>query len=102
QTVNLVRATMPLLAAQLPSDIKLEVASDATMSIRASLKEIEITLGIAIVLVILVVSAFLRSVQATLIPAVATVISLLGALGIMYLLGFSLNNLSLMALTVAS
>jgi len=102
QTVNQVRATLPLLAAQLPADVKMQVASDATTSIRASLKEIEITLGIAIVLVVLVVSAFLRSVRATLIPAVATIVSLLGTFGAMYLLGFSLNNLSLMALTVAS
>ena len=102
QTVNQVRATLPLLAAQLPADVKMQVASDATTSIRASLKEIEITLAIAIVLVVLVVSAFLRSARATLIPAVATIVSLLGTFGAMYLLGFSLNNLSLMALTVAA
>ena len=101
-TVDKVRATLPLLAAQLPSDVKLQVASDATTSIRASLKEIEVTLAIAIVLVVLVVSLFLRTIRATLIPAVATVVSLLGTFGAMYLLGFSLNNLSLMALTVAS
>ncbi|MFL5296787.1 MAG: efflux RND transporter permease subunit [Phenylobacterium sp.] len=101
-TVNQVKATLPLLAAQLPKDVKMQVASDATTSIRSSLREIEITLAIAIVLVILVVSAFLRTVRATLIPAVATVVSLTGTLGAMYLLGFSLNNLSLMALTVAS
>jgi multidrug efflux pump len=102
QTVNEVRATLPLLAAQLPSDVKLEVASDATTSIRASLREIEITLLIATILVVLVVSVFLRSARATVIPAVATVVSLLGTFGAMYLLGFSLNNLSLMALTVAA
>jgi len=101
-TVNAVRATLPLLAAQLPSDVKLQVASDATTSIRASLREIEITLAIAIVLVILVVAAFIRRIKATMIPAVATVVSLTGTFGAMYLLGFSLNNLSLMALTVAS
>jgi multidrug efflux pump len=101
-TVDKVRATLPLLAAQLPSDVKLQVASDATTSIRASLKEIEVTLAIAVVLVVLVVSLFLRTIRATLIPAVATVVSLLGTFGAMYLLGFSLNNLSLMALTVAS
>ena len=101
-TVDKLRATLPLLAAQLPKDVKLQVASDSTTSIRASLKEIEITLGIAIALVVLVVSLFLRSISATLIPAVATVVSLLGTFGAMYLLGFSLNNLSLMALTVAS
>ncbi|MDB5497040.1 MAG: nodulation protein [Phenylobacterium sp.] len=102
QTVNEVRATLPLLSAQLPSDVKLQVASDATTSIRSSLREIEITLLIATVLVVLVVSAFLRNVRATVIPAVATVVSLLGTFGAMYLLGFSLNNLSLMALTVAA
>ena len=80
----------------------LQVASDRTNSIRASLHEIEITLLISIVLVVLVVSVFLRSVRATIIPAVATVVSLLGTFGVMYLLGFSLNNLSLMALTVAT
>src|SRR6185437_7989941 len=101
-TVDKVRATLPLLQAQLPSDVKLQVASDATTSIRASLREIEITLAIAIVLVVIVVAVFLRSFGATLIPAVATVVSLTGTFGAMYLLGFSLNNLSLMALTVAS
>ncbi|WP_394760528.1 efflux RND transporter permease subunit [Phenylobacterium sp.] len=102
QTVDKVRATLPLLAAQLPSDVKIQVASDATTSIRASLREIEITLSIAVILVVLVVSAFLRRARAMVIPAVATVVSLLGTFGAMYLLGFSLNNLSLMALTVAS
>ena len=102
QTVDKVRATLPLLASQLPSDIKIQVASDATTSIRASLREIEITLTIAVILVVLVVSAFLRRARAMLIPAAATVVSLLGTFGAMYLLGFSLNNISLMALTVAS
>ncbi len=102
KTVNSVRAVLPDLQAQLPADVKLQVASDATNSIRASLHEIEVTLLIAVILVVIVVSAFLRSARATVIPAVATVVSLLGALGVMYLLGFSLNNLSLMALTVAS
>ena len=102
QTVNEVRATLPELQAQLPADVKLQVASDATTSIRASLREIEVTLLIAIILVVLVVSAFLRSGRATIIPAVATVVSLLATFGAMYVLGFSLNNLSLMALTVAA
>ncbi|MDB5423395.1 MAG: acriflavin resistance protein [Phenylobacterium sp.] len=102
QTVNSIRATVPALQAQLPADVKLQVASDATTSIRASLREIEVTLLIAIILVVLVVSAFLRSGRATIIPAVATVVSLLGTFGVMYLLGFSLDNLSLMALTVAA
>ena len=102
QVVDAVRALLPELEAQLPGDIELRVASDRTHSIRASLKEIEITLLISIVLVVLVVSAFLRSVRATVIPAVATIVSLLGTFGVMYFLGFSLNNLSLMALTVAT
>ncbi|HJV86727.1 MAG TPA: efflux RND transporter permease subunit [Noviherbaspirillum sp.] len=102
ETVDNVRALLPTLQAQLPPDVRLQVASDRTHSIRASLKEIEITLLIALVLVVLVVSAFLRNARATVIPAVATVVSLLGTFGVMYLLGFSLNNLSLMALTVAT
>ena len=102
QTVDGVRALLPELQAQLPADVTLHVASDRTTSIRASLKEVEITLLISIALVVLVVSAFLRSARATLIPAVATVVSLLGTFGVMYLMGFSLNNLSLMALTVAT
>ncbi len=101
-TVDGVRALLPELQAQLPQDVLLQVASDSTNSIRASLHEIEITLLISIVLVVLVVSAFLRSARATIIPAVATVVSLLGTFGVMYFLGFSLNNLSLMALTVAT
>jgi multidrug efflux pump len=102
ETVDGVRALLPSLQASLPKDISVEVASDRTFSIRSSLHEVELTLIIAIVLVVLVVSAFLRSARATFIPAVATIVSLLGTLGIMYLFGFSLNNLSLMALTVAT
>ena len=101
-TVDGVRALLPTLQAQMPADVKIEVASDSTNSIRSSLHEIELTLMISIALVVLVVSVFLRSVRATIIPAVATIVSLLGTFGVMYLLGFSLNNLSLMALTVAT
>jgi multidrug efflux pump len=102
ETVDGVRALLPQLQAQLPADVSMQVASDRTNSIRASLREIELTLMISIVLVVLVVSVFLRSVRATVVPAVATVVSLLGTFGVMYLLGFSLNNLSLMAITVAT
>jgi multidrug efflux pump len=102
EVVDGIRALLPELQAQLPQDVQLQVASDSTNSIRASLHEVEVTLLIAIALVVLVVSAFLRSARATIIPAVATVVSLLGTFGVMYLLGFSLNNLSLMALTVAT
>src|SRR6202008_751219 len=102
RTVNLIKAELPELRAELPADITLETASDSTTSIRASRHEIEMTLLISIILVVLVVSAFLRSGRATIIPAVATIVSLLGTFGAMDLLGFSLNNLSLMALTVAT
>jgi multidrug efflux pump len=102
QTVDNVRALLPELQDQLPKDIKLQVATDRTHSIRASLHEVEITLLIAVALVVIVVSAFLRSARATIIPAVATAVSLLGTFAVMYLLGFSLNNISLMALTVAT
>ncbi|GAA4333564.1 efflux RND transporter permease subunit [Variovorax defluvii] len=102
ETVDGVRDLLPELRAQLPQDIGIQIASDRTNSIRASLREIETTLMISIVLVVLVVGLFLRKPRATIIPAVATVVSLLGTFGVMKLLGFSLNNLSLMALTVAT
>jgi len=101
-TVDSVRALLPALSAELPADVELHVASDRTHSIRASLHEVEITLIVAVILVVLVVSLFLRSVRATLVPAVATITALLGTFGVMYLLGYSLDNLSLMALTVAT
>jgi multidrug efflux pump len=102
ETVDGVRDLLPELQAQLPADVHLQVASDSTHSIRASLREIELTLVISVVLVVLVVGVFLRNARATFIPAVATVVALLGTFGVMLLLGFSLNNLSLMALTVAT
>jgi len=102
ETVDAVRELVPELQAQLPQDIELHVATDATRSIRASLREIELTLIVAVVLVVVVVGLFLGNLRATLVPAVATVVSLLGTFGAMHLLGYSLNNLSLMALTVAT
>ena len=102
ETVDGVRALLPQLRAQLPPEIDLEVASDSTTSIRASLHEVEITLLVSVALVVLVVSVFLRNLRATVIPAVATVVSLLGTFAVMLGLGYSLNNLSLMALTVAT
>ncbi|WP_295541930.1 efflux RND transporter permease subunit [uncultured Pseudacidovorax sp.] len=102
ETVDSVRALLPELRAQLPQDIEVQVASDRTASIRAALHEVEFTLMISVALVVLVVGLFLRRARATIIPTVATVVSLLGTFGVMYLLGFSLNNLSLMALTVAT
>jgi multidrug efflux pump len=86
----------------LPADIKLSMAMDRTTTIRASLHEVEITLLVSTLLVVIVVSLFLQSWRATLIPASAVIVSLLGTLGVMYLSGFLLDNLSLMALTVAT
>ncbi len=100
--VDAIRAELPTLRAQIPADIHLDVAMDRTSSIRASIREIEITVLVALVLVVLVVFAFLRDVRSTFIPAVATIVSLLGTFGVMYLIGFSLNNISLMAITVAT
>ncbi|MFT3719808.1 efflux RND transporter permease subunit [Pseudorhodoferax sp.] len=102
ETVDGVRTLLPALRAQLPQDIEVQVASDRTNSIRASLREVEVTLMVSVALVVFVVGVFLRRARATVIPAVATVVSLLGTFGVMHLLGFSLNNLSLMALTVAT
>jgi multidrug efflux pump len=102
ETVDRVKALIPQLKASIPSDIDMKVAMDRTTTIRASLRDVERTLIIAICLVILVVFAFLRDLRATLVPAVAVPISLLGTFGAMYLLNYSLDNLSLMALIVAT
>ncbi|MFV0679694.1 efflux RND transporter permease subunit [Ottowia sp.] len=102
QTADAIDALLPQLRAQLPSDIRLEKAIDQTGSVRASVFEVEVALVVAVLLVIVVVGLFLRSLRAALIPAVATVVSLLGTFGVMYFLGYSLNNLSLTALTVAT
>ena len=101
-TADAIHALLPQLRAQLPSDIVLSVAMDRTGSVRASVREVETTLVLAVLLVVLVVGLFLRTLRAALIPAVATVVSLLGTFAVMYALGFSLNNLTLMALTVAT
>ncbi|OOG51727.1 efflux RND transporter permease subunit [Polaromonas sp. C04] len=102
ETVDRVRALLPQLRASIPAAINLTVSVDRTPTIRASLKDTERTLMISIALVILVVFAFLRNWRATLIPSVAVPVSLIGTFGAMYLMGFSLNNLSLMALTIAT
>ena len=102
ETVDRVRATLPNLRASIPSAIDLSVVIDRTPTIRASLHEVERTLFISVALVVMVVFLFLRKVSATLIPTVAVPVSLLGTFGAMYLAGYSLNNLSLMALTVAT
>ena len=101
-TIDRIYGLLPQLRASLPSDIDLEVANDRSTTIRASLHDVEITLGISIGLVILVVFLFLRNARATLIPSVAVPVSLIGTFGAMYLLGYSLDNLSLMALTIST
>ena len=102
QTADAIEALLPTLRAQLPPDIALHLAIDRTGSVRASVREVQITLAIAVLLVVGVVGLFLRNLRAALIPAVATVVSLLGTFAVMYALGYSLNNLTLMALTVAT
>jgi multidrug efflux pump len=101
-TVDRVRAALPGLRAALPPAIQLIVANDRTASIRTSLRDVERTMVLSIALVILVVFLFLRNGRAALIPSVAVPLSLIGTFGVMYLMGFSLDNLSLMALTVAT
>jgi multidrug efflux pump len=101
-TVDAIKQALPLIEAQLPHAISLQMSVDRTITIRASLLEVERTLLIAIVLVVLVVLVFLRNGRATLIPGVAVTVSLLGTLAVMFLFKYSLDNLSLMALTVAT
>jgi hydrophobe/amphiphile efflux-1 (HAE1) family protein len=101
-TVDKVIAMLPSVRASIPAAMTLMVEHDRTQTIRASVHDIQITLLITVVLVILVIFAFLRSVRATLIPAVAVPVSLVGTFGVMYLLGYSIDNLSLMALTIVT
>jgi multidrug efflux pump len=101
-TIDSILEVLPQLEASIPNDIKVSVVSDRSTTIRASLHDVERTLTIAVVLVIAVVFLFLRDPRAGLIPAVAVPVSLLGTIGVMWLLGFSLDNLSLMALTIST
>jgi multidrug efflux pump len=100
--VDRVKALLPVVRASIPADINMNIVVDRTTTLRASLDAVKLTLLIAIALVVLVVFVFLRDRRATLIPAVAVPISLLGTMGAMYLLGYSLDNLSLMALIIAT
>jgi multidrug efflux pump len=102
ETVDRVTALLPQLRASIPNAIDLEVTMDRTSTIRASLREVERALAISVALVILVVFLFLRNARAALIPSVAVPVSLLGTFGVMYLAGYSLDNLSLMALTIST
>ena len=102
ETVDRVRALMPFLQSSISPAIDLSIAMDRTVTVRASVKDIETTLIISVILVILVVFAFLRTVRATIIPSIAVPLSLVGTFGGMYLLGYSLDNLSLMALAIST
>ena len=102
ETVDRIRAALPALKASIPSAIDTEIVLDRTLTIRASVRDVERSLMISITLVILVVFVFLRSVRATLIPSVAVPVSLIGTFGVMYLCHYSIDNLSLMALTIST
>jgi hydrophobe/amphiphile efflux-1 (HAE1) family protein len=100
-TVDQVRALLPRLVRNIPPAINVEVLQDRTGTIRASVRDVELTLGLTVVLVVLVILLFLRNLWATIIPGITVPLAILGSAAMMYLLGFSLDNLSLMALTIA-
>jgi multidrug efflux pump len=100
--VDEVQKLLPQLRATLPATVKLEVLTDRTNTIRASVKDVQFSLILTIGLVVMVIFLFLRSIAATIIPSVAVPLSIVGTFGVMYLLGYSLNNLSLMALTIST
>ncbi|MGO9232532.1 MAG: multidrug efflux RND transporter permease subunit [Bryobacteraceae bacterium] len=102
ETVDRIRATLPQLKAAIPQSIDLRVVMDQTLTIRGSVRDVERTLIISVLLVIMVVFLFLRSPRTTFIPSVAVPVSLLGTFGVMYLLGYSVDNLSLMALCIST
>ena len=102
EVVDRIKKLMPKLQASLPAAIQVSVLTDRTTTIRASVRDVQFELLLAIILVILVIFLFLRNLSATMIPSVAVPLSLVGTFGVMYLLGFSLNNLSLMALTIST
>ena len=102
EAVQRVRALLPRLQATIPESIQMEIVSDRTPSLKASILEIQRALAMSVALVVLVVGLFLRRLRAAVIPSVAVPVSLAGAFGVMYLMGYSLNNLSLMALTIAT
>jgi multidrug efflux pump len=100
--VDRIKKLLPQLQASLPSAVKVQILTDRTTTIRASVKDVEFELMLTIVLVVIVIFLFLRNLRATFIPSVAVPLSLVGTFGVMYLLGYSLNNLTLMALTIST
>jgi multidrug efflux pump len=102
EVVNRVKNLLPQLQSSLPAAIKVSIVTDRTTTIRASVADVQFELMLAVALVVMVIFLFLRTLSATFIPSVAVPVSLVGTFGVMYLLGFSLNNLTLMALTIAT
>ena len=102
QVVDTIKALLPQLTATMPAAVDVAVLTDRTTTIRASVTDVEFELGLAVVLVVLVIFLFLRNMPATIIPSLSVPLSLVGTLAVMYLLGFSLDNLSLMALTIST
>jgi len=100
--VDRIKALMPRLQASLPSSVKVEILTDRTTTIRASVADVQFELMLTVALVVMVIFLFLRSLSATIIPSIAVPLSLIGTFGVMYLLGYSLDNLSLMALTIST
>ena len=102
EVVNRVRARLPQLQLTLPGSVHVAILTDRTTTIRASVRDVEFELMLTVVLVVLVIFLFLRTLSATVIPSVAVPLSLIGTFALMYLLGYSLNNLTLMALTIST
>jgi multidrug efflux pump len=100
--VDRIKKLLPQLQASLPTAVKIQILTDRTNTIRASVKDVEFELMLTVVLVVMVIFLFLRNLRATVIPSVAVPLSLIGTFGVMYLLGYSLNNLTLMALTIST
>ena len=102
QVVDTIKTLLPQLTSTLPAAVDVAVLTDRTTTIRASVSDVEFELGLAVALVVAVIFVFLRNVPATIIPSLSVPLSLVGTLAVMYLLGFSLDNLSLMALTIST
>src|SRR6185369_14910594 len=97
-----IQKLLPQLTSTLPKSVKVQILTDRTNTIRASVRDVEFELMLTIALVVMVIFLFLRSLRATVIPSIAVPLSLIGTFGVMYLLGYSLNNLTLMALTIST
>jgi HAE1 family hydrophobic/amphiphilic exporter-1 len=101
ETVQRVKAMMPALQASIPADVKVNVTSDRTQTIRASVEDVQFTLLLTVAVVVMVILIFLRSFWATVIPTITVPLALIGTFAVLYEMGYSLDNLSLMALSIA-